>query len=223
MARRKNIPEDVILRAKLWLDGGGTKKGACDILGVSNNKTMESLLEEYDNKLRVDKEIRAKKRKQAVTSQELAEIISDHLSGYSMQELSEIYYRSADTIKHHLVKNGALIRTHTKIDQLSPPLLPEECMSDSFDIGQFVWSAKYNCIAKVMSLFGNAYRIRVWGEGIMQYAYQASCELGNLAHLEAIGVHLGKLSPEILSTEEIKHLINKTLLEANKKTKANKD
>jgi hypothetical protein len=134
MSRRKAISEDTIIRAKEWLGNGGTKKGACDILGVSNNKTMESQLEEYDNKIRIDKELRARKRKEPVTAVELAEIITDHLGGYSMQELSEIYFRSTDTIKHHLVKNGALIRLHTKIDQLSPPLLPEVCMADSFEI-----------------------------------------------------------------------------------------
>jgi hypothetical protein len=219
MARRKTIPEDVILKAKEWLASGGTKKGACEILGVSNNKTMESQIEEYDNKLRIDKEIRARKRKEPVLSEELSEIITDHLIGYSMQELSELYFRSTDTIKHHLVKNGALMKQHAKIDQLKPPMLPDQCIAEAFDVGQYVWSAKYNCIARVMAQYKNAYRLRVWGDGIMQYAYQAPYELGDLSHLEKLGVNLGKLSTDVLTTEEIAFQVNKTLLEANKRTK----
>jgi hypothetical protein len=53
----------------------------------------------------------------------------------------------------------------------------------------------------------------------MQYAYQAPYELGDLVHLEKLGVKLGKLSTDVLTTEEIAFQVNKTLLEANKKTK----
>jgi len=217
MARRKDISDDSIARAKQWLEDGGTKKGACEILGVSNNKTMQARLDEFDNKIRIDKEIRSRKRREAVSNEELAGIIKDHLSGDSLQELSDSYYRSTDTIKHHLVKNGAFIFTHNKIDPLNPPLLPDDCVADSFEVGQYVWAAKYNCVAKVAAIFKNAYRIRVAGDGILEYSYQASSELGNLQHLADLGVDLSKLTPEVMTTEEISFQINKTLLEANKK------
>jgi hypothetical protein len=71
-----------------------------------------------------------------------------------------------------------------------------------------------------MAEYGNAYRIRVWGDGIMEYAYQSPYELGRLKHLEKLGVKLEKLIPDAMSSEEIAFQINKTLLEANKKGRA---
>lgn len=217
MRKNYEITEQDYLKAIEWLENGGTKKGACDILGVSNNKTMERLIGEFHDRLRVDKEQRAKKRKMAVTKEELAHMVTEYLRGDSMQDLSKAFYRSTDTIKHHLAKNGCLLREVSKIDPLNPPLLPDECMSDTFDIDQYVWAAKYGCIGQVKAQYKNAYRIRVWTDGTMEYSYQAPYELGSLKHIEALGVDLSKLNQETISTEEIAYALNKTLHEANKK------
>ena len=222
MARRKtyDITDDQFDRAIEWLEDGGTKKGACDILGVSANKTMENLINEHLDRKRIDKEVRAKKRKLPVLKDELVGIISDYLSGSSLVELSESYYRSTETIKYHLSKSGAMLRTHNKIDPLNPPLLPDECVAYEFKPDQFVWAAKYGCIAQVKAKFKNAYRIRVWKDGTMEYAYQDSAELGDMSHIEALGVDLSKLLGSSLTNDEIAFTINKTLIEANKKKKA---
>lgn len=222
MARRKtyDITEDQFTRAIEWLEDGGTKKGACDILGVTANRTMEAQIEDFQNRKRIDKEVRAKKRKLPLLNDELVGIISDYLSGASLAELSESFYRSTDTIKYHLNKNGAMLRTNSKINPLSPPALPDECIAESFADGEYVWAAKYGCIAQVKTKFKNAYRIRVWKDGTMEYAYQATSELGSMAHIEKIGVDLSKLLGSSLTNEEIAFEVNKTLVEANKKKKA---
>jgi len=219
MAAKKDysyITDEMYQAASDWLQAGGTKKGACDILKLTNNKTMERLIQEhYEGKANA-KRLRAEKRSQAVTPSELVEIIMDYLNGYSLVELSDRYFRSADLIKHHLVKNGAFLRVQGKIDHMNPPRLPDECIAETFEPGQYVWSAKYGCIAQIKAPFKNAYRIQVMGNGRQEQAYQAPWELGSLAHLEALGVKLSALE-DYMPALEVNHLLSKTMREANKR------
>ncbi len=221
MARRKSyndITEEQYIKAISWLEEGGTKKGACDILKVSSNKIMERLLQEHVEGKATAKKLRASKRSQPVLNSELVDIIMDYLNGYSLVELSERYYRSTDIIKHHLYKNGAMLRAIGKIDPSNPPAMPDQCFSETFETGQYVWSSKYGCIAQVKGEFKNAYRIQVMGNGRQEQAYQPSYELGCLKHLEAIGVKLSALE-DYMKGDETLHLLAKTMREANKRAK----
>lgn len=219
MARRKSyeITDEQYANAIEWLENGGTKRGACDILGVSNNKTMESLIDEHLERKVRDRELRAKKRKTAVDKAELVGIITDYLAGASLSELSSIYYRSTNVLQHHLEKNGALLRVNETIDVLNPPALPEQCVVSEHSVGDFVWSSKYGCIAQVKALFQDAYRIRVWGEGVCEYSYQPAEELGSLQHLLALGVNLQRIIPTVMDNDEITLSINEALRAANKR------
>jgi hypothetical protein len=224
MARRKtysDISDEQYLKAIAWLEDGGTKKGACDILKVSNNKTMERLIEEHVAGKANAKRIRAEKRSQAVTNNELVEMVMDYLNGYSLAELSDRYFRSTDMIKHHLYKNGAMLRSSGKIDPTNPPPMPDQCFTESFEDGEYVWSAKYGCIAQIKCKYKNAYRIQVMGRGRQEQAYQPPYELGSLKHLEAFGVKLSALE-DYMSGEEVMVTLAKTMREANKRAKADK-
>lgn len=130
MARRQKaeISEDQLKKAIEWLDNKGTKKGACEILGVSNNKTMEARIEEYKTGLEVAARMRKEKRKQPCTPAELCNIIESYFDGDSFDELSRRFYRSTAYIKHRLELAGALIRDRGERNILRPPLLPEECV-----------------------------------------------------------------------------------------------
>jgi|TARA_R110000764_G_scaffold91280_2_gene174339 hypothetical protein len=218
MAKRKiynNITEEHYIKAIDWLEGGGTKKGACDILGVKSNSVMSRLVEEYLDKKEVDKVQRSKKRKTAVSKDEVVMWITDYLNGYGLQELSDTHYRSTDVIKDHLEKNGAMLRFNGKIDPLHPPLMPDQCMSESFDDGQYVWSAKYGCIAQIKGKYKNAYRIQVLGNGLQEQSYQSPVELGCLKHLEELGVNLAAFE-DYMKLEEVQHNLANTLRAANK-------
>jgi hypothetical protein len=216
--RRKQVDEEKVLKAIEWLDNGGTKKGACEILGVSNNKTMETIITEYKEGKERDRQMRAKKRKTAVSKEELAMMITDYLQGASLEELSATYYRSKDYIKAKLEKAGALLRQNEKIDPLNPPMLPDQCMAEEFEIGEHVWSARYGCIARVDKLFKpEVYRIIALGENTREYAYQHVSELGSLRHLKDLGVNVNSLIGFSMTDEEIQYEINKAVAAANKR------
>ena len=49
----KSNPDEKYKEAIQWLEDGKTKKGACEILGVASNSTMERLIEEWKDNQRV--------------------------------------------------------------------------------------------------------------------------------------------------------------------------
>ena len=201
------------------LEAGGTKKAACELLGIKYNTTrLGKLLDTYSEDLAMDKRLRAKKRKEPVSKEELVTLIEDYLSGMSLDEISRTSYRSTALIKHHLEKHGAMLR-HTSYDELNPPMLPEQCIYNSFEDGEYVWSAKYNSVARVICKFKNAYRIKVVNEHMNQYSYQAPEELGSLRHLIGLGVNVKGLMKGAMSSDEITVTINEAVRAANKRKK----
>jgi hypothetical protein len=212
------ITDEQYSAAQAITESGGTKKAACEALGIRyNTKRLDTLLMERGTKERVERELRAKKRTQPVTKVELAGIITDYLNGASFENLSSWYFRSSEKIKTHIELAGALMR-HISVDPLSPPLLPDACVATEFADGEYVWSAKYNCIAKVSSKYKNAYAIWVLSEGVQKQSYQAAEELGSLKHLEAIGVVTNKLGTYIDGTDA-KNIMVTALRESRKKKK----
>lgn len=214
-AKRVDATKEDFLAVKSHLENGGTKKDACQMLGIAyNTARLDKLIEQFDKEQDVDKRLRAKKRKEAVTDQEVVHWITSYLNGAGFDELSKTYYRSASVIKHHLEKHGALLRA-SKVNRLNPPDLPEQCISDSFKPGQYVWSSAYNTIALVKAQFKNAYRIQVLGNGVQEMAYQAPYELGDLSHLENLGVDLSSFE-DYTKSEDVKIQLYETMTKANK-------
>ena len=172
-------------------EDGGTKKKQCEILGIKyNTKRLDKLLEEFEHREVISKRIRAEKRRTAVTSTEAANVITDYLNGMSWDDLSETHYRSVNMMKYIIEKHGATLRTNGRIDRLNPSLLPDECVSEEFEIGQKVWLSQYGCIGEVMKKVNdNSYRVYVLGDGIQQQCYQHVWEMGSLRHLEDLGVN----------------------------------
>lgn len=220
MARAKqyDITDEMYVEAINNLEEGGTKKKSCDILGVSNNKTMERLILEFQERKDLDRKMRTKMRKQAITKVEVANWVTDYLQGSSFSELSDRYYRSSATIRSKIEQAGALLRTVEKIDPLHPPMLPDACIAESFEVGEIVWSAKYGCAVEVMGMYKGAYRIRVANTARQEQAYQAFYELGSLKHLTELGVDINVLiryyDKDCVAT------LHKTLRDAKKKEKS---
>lgn len=211
------ITEEQYNAAKALLDNGGTKKAACEALGIKYNTTrLTKLLDEYEQGVARDKRLREKKRKEAVSKTELVELITDYLSGESFDALSSTYYRSPALIKYHIEKAGALLR-NISTDELNPPMLPDQCVAEDFEIGEYVWSAKYNSVAKVCAKFKGAWRIKVINEHMNQYSYQPSWELGSLRHLTELGVNVKGLIKGALDNDEISHQINEAVKSANRR------
>lgn len=208
--------KEQFIEAIALLENGGTKKAACEILGIAYNTTrLQNLIDNFVNRQDLEKQHRAKKRKEVVSNDEVANWITDYLAGMSFDELSQSYFRSVNIIKYHIAKNGALLR-HSKVDKLNPPMVPDKCMSEDFDIGEYCWSMAYNGIVQVKAKYKDAFRVETLIEGIQEKAYLAPYELARLKHLEALGVKLEKLAVS-LPQDEVNTILRDTVNKANKR------
>jgi hypothetical protein len=172
-----------------------TKKDACQMLGMAYNTTrLGTILEEFKKKQARDAERRAALRGKPASKEDMVYIISEYLNGETVDSISKMTYRSPAFIKNILESNAVPIRVpgHTYFD---PQLIPDGAVRDRFKIGEIVYSARYDSIARVdleqkTDKYGFIYRIWLLSDKWLQSAYQEASELASLEHLREMGVRI---------------------------------
>ncbi|QCW23783.1 hypothetical protein AAS21_gp045 [Pantoea phage vB_PagS_AAS21] len=221
------ISDEKFKEAIQWLEDGKTKKGACEILGVSSNPTMERLIQEWKDEQATSAEMRKKKRGTLMTDLERANIVESYMQGDSLDEIAKRMYRSTAMVKAELERIGANLKYSEKLDEsrpleLYPPMLPEAVVADSFEPGELVWVAAYQCIGEVIKLVQeDVYRIFLLSEAKQQYVHQYSWDLGSMKNFEKIGVNVRGLGRK-WSKEESYPILNDALEKALKLNKEQK-
>lgn len=171
-----------------------TKKAACEILGIAYNTTrLGTLIEKHKNIV----EHRAKRRKEKLGKpadpDEIQYVIKEYLNGASIAAISQDLYRGATFIHNILEANAVPVRQRTQ-NYFKPELIPEPATRNEFALGEKVWSARYDSLARVDFLVEDksekVYRIYLLDEKWQMNAYQPASELASLEHLIAIGVKL---------------------------------
>lgn len=171
----------------------GTKKEACQILGIAYNVTrLAKIIEDYKKAKAREAERRAALRGKPATNDEIVFVISEYLEGATIDSITKSTYRPVNFVKSILEKNAVPIRA-TSHDYFRPELIPEGAVRDRFAVGERVYSARYDSIAEVEKESKGkngewVYRIWLLAEKWKQYAYQPVEELASLEHLRAIGV-----------------------------------
>jgi len=172
-----------------------TKKAACQMLGIKyNTSRLASIIENHIEDVARNKRIRSKKRGTPVLKEEACSIISEYLIGRSYDKVAKQHFRSIALVKATVRKYGADLISK-KTDYFSPILLPELSIRDSFEVDEIVWSARYNCMARIMSPVKGGYWVWVLGSNSQQSA-QATEELGSLESLSDLGVNLKQIAGE---------------------------
>lgn len=171
-----------------------TKKDACAILNIAYNTTrLQQIIDKHKDKLAREAKFRAEKRGKPVTKDELQYIIQEYLNGSTIDAISASTYRGPTLIKQVLEKHAVPVRARTQ-DYFKPELIPEEAMRDRFEVGEIVYSARYDSTAKIKSeMFQNGkwiYRIWLLADKWNQSAYQPAEELASLKHLVELGVKI---------------------------------
>jgi len=170
-----------------------TKKEACNILGMAyNTSRLDGILQQFKDKQQRDSERRAALRGKPATQDETAYIIKEYVQGETVEAISRSTYRGTDFIKRILETNH-IPRRNSSHDYNRPQLIPDGAVRDKFEIGEVVYSARYDSTAKIVGeqahpVWGWVYRIWLTNDKWLQYAYQPACELASLKHLEALGV-----------------------------------
>ena len=218
MARqpRTEVDDKKIPAAIQMLDEGSTKKDVCAFLGIAyNTARLGTLIEEYISGVERDKEQRRLRRGKPVSQDEVVNAIEAYMSGDSISDIANRFYRSEVMIKSILEKHGALLRDN-KADPLNPSFLPDNAVAESFEIGELVWSAAYSCVAEIKAKCGeDGYRIYLLDRDNHRYSNQYTYDLGSLKHLESLGVNITKLG-SIMPRDEVVALLNEAVRNANK-------
>jgi len=172
-----------------------TKKDACSILGIAYNTTrLDSLVEKYLEKKARDAQRRANLRGKPATQDEVVYVIQEYLEGATIDSISKATYRGSNFVKHILEKYDVPIR-QTSHDYFKPELIPDGATRDRFQVGEVVYSARYDSVARIDAeqhdhRHGWIYRVWLLSEKWKQSAYQEACELASLEHLRTAGVRV---------------------------------
>ena len=168
-----------------------TKKLACEILRISYNTTrLDTLLDNYKRKKLVELEQRAKKKYKPASSDEVISIITGCLEGEPVSVIAKGLYRSEAFVNGIIEKTGCPKR-HSGNTYFNPGILPDNCVSEQFSVGEKVFSARYDSVATIREeVKPGVYKIWLDDEAWRQFAFQPWWELGSLKHLVQYGVKI---------------------------------
>ena len=157
-----------------------TKKAACEILNISYNPArFNKIIQEYKDNLEYGKRRRSALKGTPIEGLELQDLVVSYLKGEPLASISRRFFRSVHVLKAK-IKDIHLPEKETKPDYRYPALMPEEMVAEKFDVGEYVWSAKYSCVVEIVKDRGNGvYDIYIFGK-YMQFGIQAVHELGKL-------------------------------------------
>ena len=144
----ERLDDATVGRVVLLLESGElkTKKAACEFLNISyNTKRLGNIIDEYNDKIAFTKKRRAANRGQPFSNIEIQEMVADYLNGVSITGISESLYRSTGVIKKKLKELHLPERTRAPT-YFNPDMIPEEAVSESFDIGEIVWLKLEKCL-----------------------------------------------------------------------------
>ena len=168
-----------------------TKKAACELLRISyNTSRLDSLIDNYKRRKQVEQEQRAKKKYKPASQDEIIAIITGCLDGEPVSTIAKGLYRSEAFVNRVIEKTGCPKR-HPGNSYFSPDILPDSCVSETFKVGERVFSSRYDSVATIREeTKPGVFKIWLDDEGWQQFAYQPWWELGSLKHLETFGVKI---------------------------------
>jgi hypothetical protein len=126
-----------------------TKKDACQILNIAYNTTrLGQIIDKYKEKKQREADRRAALRGKPATNDEITFIISEYLEGQTIDAITKSTYRPVNFIKHILEKYDVPVRASSH-DYFRPELIPEGAARERFSVGEIVYSARYDSIARI--------------------------------------------------------------------------
>lgn len=171
-----------------------TKKQACEMLHISYNTTrLDSIIEQYKHKKKVEAEQRAKNRGKPPTDYEIQSCIESYLEGEPITNIAKRLYRPHIFVKNVLDRCKVPIRVPGATFFNDVPMIPEEGLSDNFTKDQIVYAVRYQSLARILHEFkdrkGNkVYNVFLMDEPLQHCAYQPTWELCDLTYLSKYGV-----------------------------------
>ncbi len=171
-----------------------TKKLACEILCISYNvKRLDTIITKFkDAEEFRNKKIKENKGKPA-SQEDISYTIKEYMTGTPVAQIAKALFRSAQFVNNILNKNDVPRKPRTQ-DYFKPELIPDTACRSTFEVGERVYSSRYDSLAVIKSLAQtnpeNVYSIYLLDERWNMYAYQPASELASLEHITKLGIKL---------------------------------
>ena len=174
-----------------------TKKVACEILNISYNTIrLNKIIQEHKDRIAFTKKRRAALRGKPFSDLEIKELVADYLNGESISNIANNLYRSIGVVKRK-IEELHLPKRSSKYTYQNPGLIPDEAVEENFEIGELVWSSRYNAVAEIRDTQWDIYKqhqiYSIWVFGKHnEFAYQPWWELGKLEAVKRFGLTYDK-------------------------------
>lgn len=187
-----------------------TKKEACEVLNISyNTARLATIIENHQARQEADGKRRAANKGKPASPDEIKSVINEYLNGSTVSDIADGLYRST-TFVRNIIETVGVPQRGVGEDYFNFSPLPEQCISEAFNINEVAWSARHQgpCIidkaqGKTKDGLANLYRVYViepfdapdklyvksWGTPGF-YDTQPAFELGRLEHLREYGVNV---------------------------------
>ena len=172
------------ISALLNQDNPITKKEACEMLNISYNTTrLAKILDDFNETASYRETRKSQNRGKKATDMETKEAIEAYLNGETISDISKRLYRSTTFVKNILDRVGVPEKL-PKTKRKGPAYLPDECVSESFEEGEKVWSASYHAPAIVEKEYTLEYQDSMPGIRTVDYQKDYGCSLYRIWVLE---------------------------------------
>ena len=194
-----------------------TKKEACEMLNITYNTTrLNNILEEHRDTMEYRAKRKASLKGTKATNAEIKQVIEWYLEEMPVSEIAKSMYRSSTFVKNIINKVGVPLK-RPKTEQGGKHkigYLPDECVADSFEVGEKVWCARYDLpgIVKNETIHNSTNYVEKYGARCYQVyvieltnfespyfgfqergGFNSHClayDLGSLKHLEKYGADI---------------------------------
>lgn len=187
-----------------------TKKEACSILNISyNTKRLQTILDGFVQKQEHTAKRKAQNKGKPASDAEKKEIAQGLLEGDNYSSIAKGLYRSPAFVKSVALRLGVPEKA-TGDEKYKTAFLPDQCITDSFSVGETAWSAVHHAPVEIREELSDpkyeerygckCYRIYVkqkgdfsdsFFPGVQTGGYNAflpAYDLGSLRHLKDLNI-----------------------------------
>jgi len=142
-----------------------TKKEACNILNIRYNTTrLAKIIEEWKDTQDFRQRRKAQNKGKMATKDEIRMVVQSYLDGDNISNIAQSIYRSSSFVRNIIERLGVPQKlAESDHEGKRRAMLPEQCVSEKFQVGEKVWSPRNNKFAEVIEEFDTPYNEEKYG------------------------------------------------------------
>ena len=151
--------------SQLEQDNPITKKEACEMLNIRYNTTrLQKIIDDHLDTRNFREARRNQNKGKMATESEIESVVKLYLDGMNVSTVADSIYRSPAFVKNIVERMGIPQKlAESDHEGRRKAILPEQCVSDTFTVGEKVWSPRNNKFAEIIAEFNTPYNQEKYG------------------------------------------------------------